>query len=139
MIPQRQTIFVAEHPQGWGNCQSAVMASILELPLSDVIDTTGEAMRAAGFWEPIYHWLAERGLKMISVPPGDDRLKGTYSIGVGPSPRGPFHHAIVCKNGVMVFDPHPSDDGLLEISRHDLIVPMSDAETSLHRWKRKDA
>ena len=137
MIPQRQTIFVADNPKGRGNCQSAVMASILELSIDEVIDTTSDAVRDNGFWEPIYDWLAERGLKMISVQPGDDRLKGAYSIACGPSPRGSFHHAVVCKNGVMVFDPHPSDDGLLSISRHDMIVPMTDVEMKLHEVKKR--
>jgi hypothetical protein len=136
MIPQRQTIFVADHPKGRGNCRSAVMASILEMPIDDVIDTTSDAVRDNGFWQPIYDWLAGRGFKIVSVPPGDDRLKGAYSIGCGPSPRGSFWHAVVCKNGVMVFDPHPSDDGIISIERHDMIVPMSDAELRLWEARR---
>lgn len=143
MTPTRQTIFVADNPQGRGNCQSAAMASILDLPLSEVIDTASDECRAAGFWEAIARWLANRGLKIVRVFPGkegaQDRLRGIYSIGCGPSPRGPFWHAVVCKNGVMVFDPHPSDDGLLSIERHDLIVPMSDAEIRLHRSEQREA
>jgi hypothetical protein len=135
MIPQRQTIFVAEHPKGYGNCQQAAMASILDLPLSDVIDTTSDEVRDNGFWPPIYEWLADRGLKMISVAPKDERLKGNYSIGVGPSPRGNFYHAVICKNGRMVFDPHPSDDGVRRIKRHDIIVPMTDVEIKMHACK----
>jgi hypothetical protein len=135
MTPQRQTVFVATNPKGWGNCQSAAMASVLDLPLDEVIDTASDEVRAGGFWEPIYEWLAGRGLQIVSVQPGDERLKDTYSIAAGPSPRGNFWHAVVCKNGVMVFDPHPSDDGLLEIKRHDMIVPMSEAETKMHDWR----
>ncbi|MER9937422.1 hypothetical protein [Mesorhizobium sp. M0088] len=138
MIPQRQTIFVADNPKGRGNCQSAAMASVLGLPLDQVIDTASDEVRAGGFWEPIYAWLAERGLKIITVPPGDTRLKGAYSIAAGPSPRGPFYHAVVCKNGVMVFDPHPSDDGLIEIARHDIIVPMTDVEKKMHHSRGRE-
>lgn len=127
MTPTRQTIFVATNPKGRGNCQSAAMASILDLPLSEVIDTASDECRDGGFWRTINMWLAERGLKLESVDPDDPRLQGRYSIGCGPSPRGPFHHAVVCKNGRMVFDPHPSDDGLIKIESHDLIVPEGES------------
>lgn len=135
MTPQRQTVFVATNPDGWGNCQSAAMASLLDLPLDQVIDTADAAVREAGFWHSVGKWLADRGLKIVNVFPEDDLdcLKGKYSIGCGPSPRGPFWHSVVCKNGVMVFDPHPSDDGLLSIERHDLIVPMTEDEHKMHR------
>lgn len=131
MTPQRQTIFVADNPKGRGNCQSAAMASVLDLPLSEVIDTASDEVRENGFWKSISEWLGERGMKLVSVDPGDERLVGQYSIGTGPSPRGAFHHAVVCKNGVMVFDPHPSDDGVLQLERHDLIVPMTDVEKKM--------
>lgn len=136
MKPQRQTIFVADNPQGRGNCQSAAMAAILDLSLAEVIDTASDEVRNGGFWPPIYRWLADRGLKMISVQPKDPRLKGQYSIGVGPSPRGKFYHAVICKNGRMVFDPHPSDDGLKRIVRHDMIVPMTKVEIRMHNAKK---
>ncbi|KPH79304.1 hypothetical protein [Bosea vaviloviae] len=133
MTPTRQTIFVADNPDGRGNCQSAVLASLLDLPLDQVIDTAGDEVRKQGFWKAIGLWLADRGLKIVQAQPGDDRLKGAYSSGCGPSPRGDFWHAVVCKNGVMVFDPHPSDDGVRSIERHDLIVPMTEVEIRLHK------
>lgn len=138
MIPIRQTKFVATH--GAGNCQQAAMASLLELPLDDVIDTACPEMRARGFWESIRLWLADRGLKIVHVWPDDEafeeRLKGQYSIASGPSPRGPFHHAIVCKNGKMVWDVHPSDDGVLAIEKHELIVPMTAVEIQIHEFRK---
>lgn len=138
MTPQRQTVFVATNPKRRGNCQSAAMASVLDLPLAEVIDTASDECRDAGFWQSVGDWLAGRGLKIVHLFPSEEAvgaLKGLYSIGCGPSPRGPFWHAVVCKNGVMVFDPHPSDDGLLSIERHDIIVPMSAAELKLHHAK----
>jgi hypothetical protein len=135
MTPQRQTLFVDTNPNGTGNCQSAAMASILDLPLSDVIDTASLEMRARGFWDSIDHWLGGRGLKLEHFVSGDERLKGEYSIGSGPSPRGKFWHAVVCKNGVMVFDPHPSDDGLVSLERHDMIVEMTDVEKKMFALK----
>jgi hypothetical protein len=104
------------------------MASLLEMPLSAVLDTADAANRAKGFWESIEAWLFEQGLYQEFVGPDNPRLVGCYSIGMGPSPRGNFWHAVVCKSGKMVWDPHPSDDGLLEIKRHQLIFPIRKPE-----------
>ena len=131
MTPTRQTIFTKDHPKGYGNCQQAALASILDLPLGEVIDTTSDEVRDNGFWPPIHNWLKARGLRSVFVSPGSPLLKGRYSIGSGPSPRGPFHHAVICKNGRMVFDPHPSDDGLVETLMHGLIVPV-DCDLPVH-------
>jgi hypothetical protein len=127
MTPQRQTIFVADHPKGWGNCMSACLASILDLPISQVIDTCSEEVRSAGFWKPIYDWLRAQGLQMVTTGPNDPMLRGNYSIGIGWSPRGNFKHSVICKDGVMVFDPHPSDAGVLQITSHEIIVPIGAA------------
>lgn len=72
MLPQRQTVFALEHPQGWGNCQSAAMASLLDLPLDQVIDTASEEVRAKGFWQSVDDWLADRGLKIENIFEMDD-------------------------------------------------------------------
>lgn len=122
MKPVRQTLFVAEH--GRGNCQSAAMASLLELELHEVIDTADAANRIKGFWDTIDDWLFSIGMQQTFVQHGDPRLEGCYSIGMGPSPRGDFWHAVVCKSGKMVWDPHPSDDGVKELVRHQLIYPI---------------
>lgn len=124
MIPIRQTLFVHTNPKGRGNCMSACIASILELPIDKVIDTTSDEIRSALDWaQCIEDWLEEHdNLEMMMViDPESPKLKGVYSIGCGPSPRGDFHHAVVCKNGVMVFDPHPSDDGCLSFKYHYVI------------------
>jgi len=139
VIPVRQTIFVDTNPKKRGNCQSAAMASILELPLEQVLDTASDKVRTHGFWRSISDWLADHGFKLVHADPGDDCLVGAYSIGCGPSPRGDFWHAVVCKNGVMVFDPHPSDDGLVSIERHEMIVPMTEVERKLHEIERSGA
>jgi len=135
MTPVRQTIFVDTNPKKRGNCQSAAMASILDLPLDQVIDTASDECRDGGFWKTIGEWLASRGLKLVHMGPNDPRLIGSYSIGSGPSPRGAFHHAVVCKHGHMVWDPHPSDDGVLRIEAHDVIAPMTDIEIRMHQLR----
>jgi len=38
-----------------------------------------------------------------------------YFIGVGPTPRGPYHAVIINKNGDLVHDPHPSGVGISKL------------------------
>ena len=108
----------------------AALASILDLPIEQVVDTTSDECRA-DWGGSIARWLADRRLKIVTRSSSAD-LAGKYSIGCGPSPRGPFAHAVVCKNGRMVFDPHPSDDGILDLHWHEVLEPMSETELKLH-------
>jgi hypothetical protein len=88
-----------------GNCFSACLASILEMPLEEVPSFLGP------YWDNFLPWLAARGLsaslyRRDYVPPG-------YSIAGGPSKRFAGRmHACVAYDGIVVHDPHPSRDGL---------------------------
>jgi hypothetical protein len=92
-----------------GNCASAVIASILELPLSEVPYFV-EAKH--GWWPWLEEWLERRGYEIEVVarenlPPGPVYASGT-------SPRG-FSHAVVWEggpNGRVVHDPHFTRAGL---------------------------
>jgi hypothetical protein len=64
------------------------------------------------YWEVFLTWLAGTGYTCCIVYPEDDIPKNEYLIASGKSPRG-FSHAVIWKNGVMVHDPHPSQDGLV--------------------------
>ena len=88
-----------------GNCFSACVASILEIPLEEV----PRFMRVS--W-PFLRWLAGRGLsaslykRVDYIPPG-------YSIATGPSMRfAGKMHACVALDGIVIHDPHPSREGL---------------------------
>jgi hypothetical protein len=91
-----------------GNCFSACIASILEVPLWGV----------PYFWGPrqpcFARWLAGRGLTATLYPRAVHVPSG-YSIAGGHSPRfvGKMH-ACIALDGVVVHDPHPSRsrDGL---------------------------
>ena len=102
-----------------GDCQRAVIASLLELPISEVPhflqDANGDP---SDYWDSIQGFLASRGLAYMHVP----ARSGTAFFGEGvdvyheisgPSPRGGgVMHAVVGRNGVIVHDPHPSKAGL---------------------------
>lgn len=126
MKPVKQTKFGKDE----GNCFSACLASILEIPLrlipnfcvewpSDWLNKTNE-------------WLAGFGLVLIDfnvegVPDWD-----TYWIASGLSPRLTCDHSVVYQGSAMVCDPHPSGDGLKGKPKHGAIILLRDPA----RWVR---
>ena len=95
-----------------GDCWRACVATILQLPMDEVPHFLNEGEWPWNFLE----WLDNRKLVWIefAYPDGLDaysELWGLHTI-VGPSPRGGCDHAVIGKNGEMIFDPHPSGDGL---------------------------
>lgn len=108
----KQDMFVATH--GRGNCMSAAIASIMELPLHEVVDTASDECRAN--WDgTISDWLAQHGKKLVYYFDWHDNEKvpDGFSIACGPSPRGQYYHAVVVLDGKPAFDPHPDDTYLL--------------------------
>jgi hypothetical protein len=102
MRPVDQTTFGIND----GNCFTACLASILEIPLEEVPSFVG------AYWDDFLPWLADRGLSAtlyrsdVYVPPG-------YAIAGGRSKRFAGRmHACVAYNGMVIHDPHPSRDGL---------------------------
>lgn len=104
-----------------GDCQRAVIASLLDLDISEVPHFLKIAMERdgthGGYWDDLQLWLGARGFAWLEVASGS-ALWGTREFGVyheiaGPSPRGNgTWHAVVGCDGVIVFDPHPSRAGL---------------------------
>lgn len=105
----------------YGDCQRAVIASLLELPIAEVPhflrDAEGDSMR---FWVGIQKFLAKHGCIFMEMNAFDiedySLLYGTpeiYHEIYGPSPRGNgiWHTTVGC-NGKIVHDPHPSRAGL---------------------------
>ncbi len=102
MRPVDQTTYGPTH----GNCISACIASILEIPIKTVPLFVGES-----WWPRLLRWLAARDLSATEIAP--DLAPPGYTIAFGPSTRliG-LGHACVALHGVVVHDPHPSRDGL---------------------------
>jgi hypothetical protein len=103
VLPVDQTTY----GPGRGNCFSACIASILEIPIACVPLFLGINSQSR-----LQRWLAARGLSATLyrsaryVPPG-------YSIATGASPRHVgWMHACVAYDGSVVHDPHPNRDGL---------------------------
>jgi hypothetical protein len=100
MKPVEQTIFTAPG----GDCFPACLASLLELPLSEVPNHQG-----ADWWERYQEWLAGLGRKLgyITCAEIAGEAPAGHAILGARSPRLDCLHAVVCLDGAIVWDPHP--------------------------------
>lgn len=102
MIPVEQTmVWSPESPDG--NCFDACIASILECPIEEVPHYTDPK-----WLQKYWYWLQDRGwdLDYQLFREGEAPPEG-YAILAVKSPRGPIEHAVVIKDGEIVWDPHP--------------------------------
>jgi len=107
-----QTIFASPELQAigvYGNCMQAAIATVLNRPMDSVphfgtFATWPQALRL---------WLRGEGLDYtyVEAPP----IPVERAMLVGKSPRG-YTHAVVSEGGQIVWDPHPSRDGLVTVT-----------------------
>lgn len=103
-----------------GDCQRAVIASLLDLELKDVPhfgQLSGDSSEK--FWELIQEFVKQYGYQYLTVNAtgsgisffgSDEKI---YHEIAGPSPRfTDTLHAVVACNGEIVWDPHPEHTGL---------------------------
>jgi hypothetical protein len=131
MRPVDQTRFggPSAPPDEWGDCFAASVASILEIPLSEVPPGLGTA---EGWEVECNAWLRRFGLAVVSFE-WDTRWPRewppeAWHLLAGRSPRGDWDHSTVGRKGQVVHDPHPSRAGLVGTLRHvTLFVAMDPA------------
>jgi hypothetical protein len=93
----------------YGNCMQAAIATVLRKPL-DAVPHFG----AFAWWPGALRlWLRGEGLDytIVKAPP----IPRERAMLCGQSPRGSAH-AVVSEGGAIVWDPHPSRDGLTDIT-----------------------
>ena len=101
-----------------GDCQRAVIASLLEKPIADVPHFLQIAADPDDYWTLLQKFCLSHGYAYLTVPARSGALflgdvTGIYHEISGPSPRGNgVFHAVVGLDGQIVFDPHPSRAGL---------------------------
>ena len=120
-----------------GDCQRAVIASLLELPISEVPHFLQEANGdPSDYWDSLQAFLSKHGYAYLCLPARSGAAFFGEGVDVfheiaGPSPRGNgITHAVVGRNGEIVFDPHPSRAGLAGDSadwEHSYLVRTSQA------------
>jgi hypothetical protein len=139
MIPVIQTKVVVKNKEGEmvvrGNCYAACIASIMELPITEVPNVEVLFHIDGSYWAEVMHtFLTSRGWELYTNslfqrfhPESGFSFDGTdengkipeyyeckdkYYMVSGMSTRGVMHMCIF-QNGILVHDPHPSKDGLM--------------------------
>lgn len=130
VIPTAQTV------TGWphGNCVKASYSALLELPLDEVPDFDPGYAESIGKKQGTLEreWLASigYGLVVISTDPDNqlsDEVLGSLPhvphLMSGISERG-YGHRCVGIGGQLVWDPHPSQAGLVTVYMVGFVVPL---------------
>lgn len=105
-----------------GNCMVAAFASLLELKISDIPEF--EDMSDGKWYPKMLAWLKGLGFQLLRWD--EEVYMSGYFIATGPSPRG-IGHSVVYQGTEMVHDPHPSKEGLLEITSVWMLLPLNPA------------
>lgn len=118
MTPVKQEFLHDPANGSFGDCQRAVIASLMDLPISEVPHfyeiSKGDS---DDFFTAIQDFLNPRGYAYLTVSRGGGILFGevgaVYHEILGQSPRDPrVLHCVVGMNGHIVHDPHPDNAGL---------------------------
>lgn len=135
MLPVKQTV-LHNPPESIGNCFPAVIASILEVSIDEVLPV--EKMFNEADWNVrLFCWLKDRGWLWRGAPEFDlfyaqgkcpDYLKLEWVrdvpyIVTGKTLRfeGKVNHVCIYVNGEMVHDPHPDNTGLITMEFFEVI------------------
>lgn len=124
MTPVDQDVF----GEGKGNCWAACIATVLDLPLSEIPNFCGEPERNDNWFSDTDKWLKSRGYRVIGFEgaSGISMGEGAYALVTGPSPRGNFSHVVVMTvqdgNFKVAHDPHPSRAGLAGPFQHVAVI-----------------
>ena len=103
MIPVDQSDFDHAH----GDCLTACVASILELPLYAV----PRFIDAPDSYAALQTWLGCYGLTAVYTPVDQPEVH----VLIGRSPRGAHNHAVVGYGRQVIHDPHPHRTGLADV------------------------
>lgn len=121
-----------------GDCFRACLATLLQRDPTTVphfVQIDKDSIGERNWYKEVNLWLKEHyGLCMIIVN-GDKSFTDAYylerSVGIplyhmvcGATKRGTLH-AVIGQNGRVVFDPHPSRDGLINVDSMYFLVPIN--------------
>ena len=121
MIPIDQTKLHSSNQNG--NCLAASLASILELPLSNIPEFENMGKE---WWPKMVRWLESIGFYLIRWD--EEVVLPGYYLVMGVSPRFKnLNHQVIYKNGELVHDPHPSRAGVTKIKEISALVPFDPA------------
>jgi len=146
MIPVTQTVLHDPATGAFGNCFSAMLASLLHVPIEDV-----PVFCAADTWRrDVNEWLRPFGLaylefdgNLLAEQGRHFGIVGLHHEVAGQSPRHTDSlHSCVGQDGSLVFDPHPSRAGVTPIQYTGLFValrPWEWKQTCANKQTEQDA
>lgn len=126
MIPTKQTVLHDPAHGKYGNCLSAVVASLLHLPIAEV----PSFIQPDTWMKDLNVWLRPYGLAFCLIDDFDLRIDAYGIEGLYHEVTGNTHrstevlHACVAKDGEMVFDPHPDNSGLTRITCYGVFIAL---------------
>jgi len=139
MTPVVQTKVVVWNSKGEmvvrGNCFAAAIASMLDLPITEVPNV--ETLFGVDDWlwsEVMDKWLKARGKELVKAPQygvfhyeGEkafrEDLRNDYYFASGKSPRG-VSHICIFRGGDLVWDPHPTHEGITDIFNFQILISV---------------
>lgn len=110
-----------------GNCLSAVVASLMHLPIEAVPNFVQEDVDSDGeknWWQSFWYFVHEHGHHVVLLR-DDSQPRSPFPLPEpaepyavsGVSPRDPLvHHIVIYQDGRMVHDPHPDRTGLVSLN-----------------------
>jgi hypothetical protein len=119
-----QTVTKPYPPDLTGNCMQAAVATLLQLPLEEVPDFINpESVNKDLFWRNLEEFLNKRNLTHVCL--GWLLNPKALHIAIGPTTRSKDEtHSVVYRGEEMVWDPHPSREGILEVTSRFYVVVL---------------
>lgn len=96
---------------GSGNCMQCAVAYLLRLPVEEVPDFT-QADGVTECWDMFDDFFLLKDKMIVMYPP--EKTSEAEYLASGTTSRG-TSHMVVMRDGKLVFDPHPSNEGLTSI------------------------
>lgn len=109
-----------------GNCYAACLASLFERPIESIPDFTSETDNE---WNrKVDNFLASIDCYRVRVKNDREWRPQGYHLAAVDSPHGPWLHEVVCFNGEIRWDPHPSQDSYSLVPvEWEIIIPLNPA------------
>jgi hypothetical protein len=106
-----------------GDCMTACIATILEIPYSEAWYGPRDIKKGEGWTASIQRWANKRGLEYVYCHAWSGFVPSGFHVIDGKSPRFDVSHAVVGLDGSIFFDPSPSQTGLSSVSGYGVFIP----------------
>lgn len=106
-----------------GTCLAACLAMVIGCEESEV-PTRYLEVAESRWWMTLEEDLAAMGWTIRYVPDPEASEPRGWHIVNGPSPRG-VSHSCLGYRGTLIWDPHPSRSGLIQVDSYYVLVPLA--------------